>query len=97
MSTRATRATIVHLYAQGHHVTEIAQVVGVHRATVYNNLKAAGVTMRDDRHTLPGVARKTHCKRGHAFTEENTRVDLNGSRSCRMCAMLRDYVRNHRA
>lgn len=33
-------------------------------------------------------ARKTHCKRGHAFTEENTRFDGKG-RQCRQCDKIR--------
>ena len=28
---------------------------------------------------------KTHCKSGHEFTESNTRIKPNGSRSCRTC------------
>jgi late competence protein required for DNA uptake (superfamily II DNA/RNA helicase) len=34
-------------------------------------------------------ARKTHCKRGHAFTEENTILNKIGSRNCRIC--IRDW------
>lgn len=30
-------------------------------------------------------ARKTHCIRGHEFTEENTHVDYRGYRICRAC------------
>lgn len=30
-------------------------------------------------------ARKTHCKRGHEFTAENTRVTPQGHRECRSC------------
>lgn len=30
-------------------------------------------------------ARKTHCKRGHEFTPENTRIRTSGSRQCREC------------
>ena len=33
-------------------------------------------------------ARKTHCKRGHTFTTENTYV-FRGSRRCRACAVVR--------
>lgn len=33
---------------------------------------------------------KTHCKRGHEFTSENTRI-YRGSRHCRACH--RDYMR----
>jgi hypothetical protein len=39
-------------------------------------------------------ARKTHCKRGHEFTEENT-VKRNGTRSCRTCKNL--FKRERRA
>ena len=34
------------------------------------------------------VAAKTHCKHGHEFTPENTRVDGNGWRYCRKCASV---------
>lgn len=30
-------------------------------------------------------ARKTHCKRGHEFTPENTYVSKTGARTCRTC------------
>jgi hypothetical protein len=30
-------------------------------------------------------ARKTHCKRGHEFTPENTYIDRNGWKHCRTC------------
>lgn len=32
---------------------------------------------------------KTHCKRGHEFTEENTYKVLTGGRKCRRCESLR--------
>lgn len=32
-------------------------------------------------------AAKTHCKRGHEFTPENTRISRRG-RACRKCALL---------
>src|SRR5436190_8980247 len=38
-------------------------------------------SVRDGTHNM---ARKTHCKRGHEFTSENTYV-INGMRSCRIC------------
>jgi len=34
-------------------------------------------------------ARKTHCKRGHEFTQENTYLWRDKTRICRMCARLR--------
>lgn len=45
-----------------------------------NNLDAV-------RHGTHAQASKTHCKRGHEFTPENTGVQhRNGGRFCRMCA-----------
>jgi late competence protein required for DNA uptake (superfamily II DNA/RNA helicase) len=35
---------------------------------------------------------KTHCKRGHEFTPENTISRSNGSRACRTCNVLRQRV-----
>lgn len=36
-------------------------------------------------HGTHNNARKTHCKRGHEFTEENTDFRSGGSRRCRTC------------
>ena len=33
-------------------------------------------------------ARKTHCKRGHEFTPENTYIDADGRRGCRTCRRM---------
>ena len=42
------------------------------------------------------AARATHCKRGHEYTEENTRIPKSGGkRSCRTCC--REYMRRKRA
>jgi hypothetical protein len=32
-----------------------------------------------------GNSLKTHCKRGHEFSAENTRMDIKGRRECRTC------------
>lgn len=37
-----------------------------------------------------GGAPKTHCKRGHEWTPENTRITRNGTRNCRACAAFRE-------
>lgn len=35
-----------------------------------------------------GTRFKTHCKRGHEFTEDNTRISSkNGSKNCKVCAL----------
>jgi HNH endonuclease len=40
-------------------------------------------------------ASMTHCKRGHEFSEENTRVDNRGLRICKTCQ--RDYLARRKA
>jgi hypothetical protein len=35
------------------------------------------------------MEKKTHCIRGHEFTPENTYIDLNGWRYCRICVRAR--------
>ncbi|MGQ9348967.1 NUMOD4 domain-containing protein [Mycolicibacterium gilvum] len=37
------------------------------------------------KHGTHTLASKTHCIRGHEFTEQNTRVSVEGWRSCREC------------
>jgi hypothetical protein len=34
---------------------------------------------------------KTHCKKGHEFTTENTRINSDGSRHCKTCQVDRDF------
>lgn len=61
------------------------------------------VTMREN--TLRGYgptgqnARKTHCKRGHEFTTENTYIQSDGNRRCRICDRMlsREGKRRRRA
>ena len=58
------------------------------------------VTSREN--TLRGVslaavrARKTHCQRGHPFTDENTRCERGHSRRCITCERARDVLRGKR-
>jgi hypothetical protein len=45
-----------------------------------------------------GNVNKTHCKRGHEFTKENTRENKDGSRTCKTCQVERDfqsYLKRH--
>ncbi|MGP3708480.1 NUMOD4 motif-containing HNH endonuclease [Gordonia paraffinivorans] len=42
------------------------------------------------RHNRHRNGRKTHCKRGHEFTPENTIVRKGGKRACRTCVRNRD-------
>ncbi len=41
-------------------------------------------------------AGKTHCRRGHAFTAENTRQCATGARACKACAEAARRVRRAR-
>lgn len=40
---------------------------------------------------------QTHCKRGHEFSDENTRLGSNGERNCRACARARWAVMSDQA
>jgi len=42
---------------------------------------------------------KTHCKYGHEFTSENTKIKTNGSRCCRICdrRLKRQWKKNKKA
>lgn len=55
-----------------------------HREALTAIAEANGVKVPDPVRTSPiANADKTHCKRGHEFTPENTRTQTNGGRSCR--------------
>jgi len=45
------------------------------------------------RHGTHTCAAKTHCKRGHEFTEANTFRKSSGSRECRACRAVRAEMR----
>lgn len=65
----------------------------LHRRCV-NWLHLEAVTLLEN---LARRHRKTHCKRGHEFTPENTYVAKNGSRNCRECHRLDARQRRERA
>lgn len=44
-----------------------------------------------------GKSRLTHCKHGHEFTPENTRVDKHGHRRCKKCQDRIDAARGRQA
>lgn len=39
---------------------------------------------------------RTHCFRGHAYSEANTYIDTRGNRNCRVCLRARTIARNAR-
>ena len=94
------RAEIVRLYESGMMAGDIAAQLGCHRATIYTNLKAAGVEPRDDRGRLPGRGRKEFCGRGvhRMLNEDGTDTDNvfidGGARACRRCAEFRWALRS---
>lgn len=45
--------------------------------------------MKKGRFVPGGYRRLTHCKNGHEFTEENTRISSEGRRMCKACAVAR--------
>lgn len=49
-------------------------------------------TMRGEGPAAKNVV-KTHCPEGHEYTEENTRIDSRGRRSCKECSRI--HERNH--
>jgi hypothetical protein len=49
---------------------------------------------RATRVVMRAPARKTHCKRGHEFTVENTRLSPEGWKACRTCERARDRLRD---
>lgn len=92
-SISPTKTVSAHVYSwefengsvpNGWHVDHLCRVP---RCVRTDHLEA--VTPREN--TLRGFgpsavnARKTECSRGHAFTEENTRLASDGSRVCRTC------------
>lgn len=40
--------------------------------------------------------KRTHCPKGHEYNEENTRINGQGSRSCRICAREQATISNER-
>ena len=52
-----------------------------------NTLRGIGISANN--------ATKTHCKNGHEFNATNTRITVDGTRRCRICA--RDEMRRRRS
>ncbi|MBD3778492.1 MAG: hypothetical protein IE923_04405 [Micrococcales bacterium] len=72
---------------------EIAEALGVTPAAVTQRLRAHGY-LKTPPSLSPFEARLgnyalTHCKRGHEFTPDNTRVRRSGGRDCRACDRAR--------
>lgn len=48
------------------------------------------------RRAVPGMSKKTHCPRGHAYDAQNTRVGRDGFRRCRACDRITNAHSNAR-
>lgn len=76
---------------------EIDHLCRVRHCVRESHLEA--VTHRENQRRAPYIAAKvaqTHCIHGHPFDAENTRIQRDGTRSCRACARergIRDWQR----
>jgi hypothetical protein len=68
-------------YSAGESLSSLAKDLRCSRAIIQNLLRENGIVLRQDKNTRA----KTHCKRGHEYTEENTLWRKNGMRSCGQC------------
>lgn len=76
---------------------ELDHLCGVRRCVNPNHLEPVTHEENCRRGSSPCAinARKTHCIRGHEFTEENTWLRSEGGRKCRQCSL--DSKRRQRA
>jgi hypothetical protein len=60
-----------------------------------NHLDPVSPALNNARSTSPSAlnAAKSHCKRGHEFSPDNTYVTPDGRRMCRACMRYRDWKR----
>lgn len=81
-------------YEAGESTVELAAAYGVSSAAVQAMLRRRGVKLRKHWEVTRNLERanarkkaRTHCKRGHAYTPENTYVGPHG-RQCRACTRI---------
>lgn len=63
-------------------------------AELDHRLRGRTKRIADGTYVLPND-RKTHCKHGHEFTPENTRLTRDGARDCRACSAIRSLRSYH--
>lgn len=71
-------------------VADWAKRLGVSPFTLYSRVKRYGTLFRPSHISANGITRKTHCYRGHEYTDENTYHDPSRPqrRFCRQCRTL---------
>ena len=70
-------------------VSEWARIMNIHRNTLDKRL-ATGVPIPEAlKKGKREMRQRTHCNRGHLFTEDNTLFQANGARICRTCRNAR--------
>lgn len=52
--------------------------------------------LKHPEHARTHNIKKTHCKRGHEFTKENTRISPTNKRICRKCERINHYNAYHK-
>jgi len=89
--TRNTRRSkFIEYKGERRTVSEWAQLMGLGQEVLNGRLRSGWDVVRAlETPVVPGGSQwrssLTECKRGHPFSEENTRIDKKGSRVCRVC------------
>ena len=82
--------TIDHVAAKGCQYRDCFNPEHLEAVTMGENIRR-GHTGKVNHH----YATRTHCKNGHEFTPENTRIGVQGDRVCRQCARERTQRRDN--
>lgn len=82
-----------HVWADGERRHEYDHHLG-YAAQHHGDVESVCTSCHAKRDSLK--AKATHCKHGHEFTEDNTRIAPNGTRHCIACAKEREKNRGPR-
>lgn len=65
------------------------------RQVAAKRFEAEGKPIDDERYLKHADYRKTHCSKGHKWTEENTYITKSGKRRCRKCHSQENTAKYH--